>query len=65
MKATLEFNLPEENPEFDLAMNGPKYHSALWDIENKLRQWVKYETAPESVEMLIEEIRWMIPDLSQ
>ena len=35
MKATLEFNLPEEQSDFDLAVNGAKAQSALYDMD----QW--------------------------
>jgi hypothetical protein len=36
MKATLEFNLPEDRSEFTLACNGAKYHSAIWDISQEV-----------------------------
>jgi len=42
MKATLEFNLPEDHIEFELAVNGPKMHSVLWEMDQWLRQQYKY-----------------------
>lgn len=42
MKAILEFNLPEEQSEFDLANNASKYYSVLWDLDQYLRNFVKY-----------------------
>ena len=42
MKGTLEFNLPEEQSEFDLANNASKYYSVLWDLDQYLRNFVKY-----------------------
>jgi coproporphyrinogen III oxidase len=42
MKATLEFNLPEDNTEFELAVNGAKMHSVLWEMDQWLRQQYKY-----------------------
>jgi len=48
MKATLEFNLPEETEDFDIATNGWKYRSVLCDIDNFLRSKLKYgELSPE------------------
>jgi coproporphyrinogen III oxidase len=42
MEATLKFNLPEENAEFELAVNGSKMHSVLWDMDQWLRAQYKY-----------------------
>jgi hypothetical protein len=41
-KATIQFNLPEEQSEFDLANNASKYYSVLWDLDQYLRNFVKY-----------------------
>ena len=41
-KARLEFTLPEEQEEFDAAVNVGKYQSALNDIYNFLRADSKY-----------------------
>lgn len=41
-KATLTYNLPEEHDEFDLASNAGKYYSVLWDLDQYLRNFVKY-----------------------
>jgi hypothetical protein len=41
-KATLEFNLPEEQDEFETANNASKYYSVLWDLDQYLRNFVKY-----------------------
>jgi hypothetical protein len=42
MKATLEFNLPEDHIEFEMAVNGSKMHSVLWEMDQWLRQQYKY-----------------------
>lgn len=42
MKAILEFNLPEEQSEFDLAVNGAKSQVALWELDQWLRAQYKY-----------------------
>ncbi len=41
-KAILEFNLPEEQLEFEQAVNASKYSSVLWDLDQYLRGQVKY-----------------------
>jgi len=42
MKATLEYNLPEDQIEFDFATNGSKWWKVCWDINQWLRQQYKY-----------------------
>ena len=42
MKATLEFNLPEDHIEFEMATNGSKMHSVLWEMDQWLRAQYKY-----------------------
>lgn len=41
-KAILEFNLPEEREEYEMAVKGVDYHIALSDFDNHLRAIVKY-----------------------
>ena len=41
-KAILEYQLPEEQPEWDLANNAAKYYGALWEIYTWLRSERKY-----------------------
>jgi hypothetical protein len=47
MKATLEFNLPEDQQEFELATKGLKFWSVLWELDQSLRAKTKY--APDSL----------------
>jgi hypothetical protein len=42
MKAILEFNLPEDNQEFELATKGLKFWSVLWELDQSLRAKTKY-----------------------
>ena len=42
MKAILEFNLPEDQPDFDLAVNGVKAQATLWEMDQWLRAQYKY-----------------------
>jgi hypothetical protein len=60
MKATLQFNLPEEQSDFDAARLGSRALLALWEIDQRCRGLLKHgEPTPEQV-TLAEEIRAMI-----
>jgi hypothetical protein len=43
MKATLQFNLPKEQREYDIVVQAPKLQSFLWDFSEQLRTWYKYD----------------------
>jgi hypothetical protein len=47
MKAVLEFDLPEDNKDFEAAINGHKYKSAHWDFDQLLRSEIKYKDLSE------------------
>jgi hypothetical protein len=57
MKATLKFNLPEDQAEFDFAVQGSKMYSALWDISQELRAIWKYEELTDEEFKIVEKIR--------
>lgn len=57
MKATLEFNMPEDQVEFDFAIQGGKMYSALWDISQELRTLWKYEELSDEEFKMVERIR--------
>lgn len=57
MKAVLEFNLPEDQDDFDTATNGWKYRSVLCDIDNFLRSKLKYEELPPGEDIAFEKAR--------
>ena len=59
--ATLRFNLPEEEPEFNAANQGRLAKLALWDIDQKLRSLLKHGEPTPAQAVLAEEIRNMIP----
>ena len=44
MKAILEFNLPEDQVEFEEAVNGSKWQHVLWQVDQELRSKTKYAT---------------------
>jgi len=41
MKAILEFNLPEDNQEFELHTKASKMYCTLWDLDQWLRSEIK------------------------
>lgn len=76
MKTILEFNLPEDKPDLDLALQAPSMHSVLWDMEYEVfRKVVKYEASsneklqellqqhPEVTMQVVETIREIFFDL--
>jgi hypothetical protein len=43
MKAVLEFDLPEDNSDFQAAINGNNYKNAIWDFDQLLRAEMKHK----------------------
>lgn len=44
MKAILEFDIPEEQIEFEVAVNAWKYKFTITELDNKLRNILKHES---------------------
>ena len=42
MKAILEFNIPEDQDDFESASQGYKWWSVAWDMDQWLRNQIKY-----------------------
>ena len=42
MKAKLEFNLPEDQAQFDESINGGKWKQVVLEIQHFLRKEIKY-----------------------
>jgi hypothetical protein len=59
MKAILEFNLPEDNQDFQLASNAMKFWSVLYELDQDLRSKTKYasDDLPQDKYDAYEEIR--------
>jgi hypothetical protein len=69
VKAVLKFNLPEEQSEHRLALDGWKWRSVVSDIADKLRSALKYDDglAPETdayLEKFREELFQLLEDHS-
>jgi hypothetical protein len=61
MKAILEFNLPEDNQEFELAAKALKMFGTLWDFDVWLRTEIKYNNQ-EQYEPVREKLRELMND---
>ena len=57
----IRFRLPEEQSEFDAAIQGGRARSALWDIDQACRSLLKYGEPTEAERALAERIRALIP----
>lgn len=56
-KIKMIFNLPEDQAEFDFAIQGGNMYSALFDISQELRTLWKYEELSEEEWKIVERIR--------
>jgi hypothetical protein len=57
MKATIEYNLPDDQFEFDNAVKSMKMWHALTEIKDELRSIWKYEDLKENQFEMVERIR--------
>jgi hypothetical protein len=59
MEAILKFNLPEERPEFELAVDASKWYSVCWDMDQYLRSQTKHapDDMPDEVYKALSETR--------
>ena len=57
MKATIEFNLPEDEEQFNAANKGMDWALVAWDIDQLLRKKLKYGNLLPNTRAELEEIR--------
>ena len=58
MKAILEFNLPEDKQDFNLATKASDWWYVCWQMDQYLRKKIKYdETLSEEVRNTYEDVR--------
>ena len=59
MKAVFEFNLPEDQHEYEVMSQASKTQTFLWDFSQKLRSWYKhghqFKDADDAVDKIREE----------
>lgn len=63
MEAILKFNLPEENDEFNSAINGSAYSSIVWELKQYLRSQLKYENLSSDADEALEKVKEKIFEL--
>lgn len=72
-KITLEFDSAEESQDARVALDGHKWKSAMWELDQKLRQTTKYAVsvihseagAPEFEQDIAEKYREILRDIIQ
>jgi hypothetical protein len=57
MKATLEFNLPDEQAEHYCAIKGQDMLNVLWELKAELRGMLKYGDLPDAQYEIVEKIQ--------
>jgi hypothetical protein len=58
MKVTIEFDGIEEFDDINDALNGYKWKSVVWDLDQELRRYLKYDdTIDEKTYDVVEKIR--------
>lgn len=57
MKATLEFDLPEDQDEYRVAVNAMDTHNVVVTLQSELRSWQKYGHQCKTADEVIDHIR--------
>lgn len=57
MKAKLTFELPEEQEEFNDAVNGSAFKTAIWELDQYMRSQLKHGDLADDVHDKVQEIR--------
>lgn len=57
MKAILEYSLPEDREDLDLALRGAEYQAVIVELDTYLRNVLKHEEPPEQVATTMQDIR--------
>ena len=57
MKAKLIFNLPDEQEEFNDAVNGNAFKAVIWELDQYMRSQIKHGELADDVHDKVQEIR--------
>lgn len=57
MKAILQFDLPEDQNDYEIAVQAPKVQSFIWDFSQQLRAWQKYHHDFKNADDALDQIR--------
>ena len=60
MKATLEFQIPEDTEDFDMALHGGVLHSILCAVQQHLRDRAKYGDLTVEAQHEIDQMRGVV-----
>ena len=63
MKAILEFELPEDKENFDVASRGMDWALVVWDMDQIMHKKVKYEELSDDSRLVIEDLRLTMSDM--
>ena len=64
MKAQLEFNLPEDEEQFNAASKAMDWALLAWDIDQQCRDWIKYENHEfKTIEEALQGVRDMVQEV--
>jgi len=64
MKAILKFDIPEECEEFEMAYHGCTWKTAMFDLDQYLRDELKYKNAGKDYETIREELYSILANYS-
>jgi hypothetical protein len=66
MKAVFEFNLPEDQREYEVMSQASKAQTFMWDFSQQLRAWSKYghqfKDADDALDKIREEFYRLLND---
>ena len=71
MKANLEYDLPEDQEQFNVASKGMDWALLAWDIDQSIRSLLKYGTPPhhskteQTADESLEHLRDQIHDIME
>jgi coproporphyrinogen III oxidase-like Fe-S oxidoreductase len=57
MKVMLRFDLPDDQRDYEIAIQAPKIQSFLWDFSQQLRSWYKYHHDFKDADDALDKIR--------
>ena len=63
MKAILEFELPEDKEHFDVASRSIDWAIVVWDMDQMMRQRLKYAELTNDSRKVIEDLRSTLNDM--
>ena len=63
MKAILEFNLPEDQDQFDVATKAMDWALLVWDMDQIMHKKVKYAELSDDSRKEIEDLRLAMSDM--